>query len=245
MIKKIFILLFLVVIAVYLIIAVTSFNNRSETAVCKGMELVINDSIDYGFITKNQVIKLLNTQGISPIGKEMGSISTRDIEEQLELHPLIENAECYRTPSNKIGIEITQRLPILRIMANNGDDYFLDEKGEIMPIANNAANVAVITGSVERSFASKELYDLGLFMQQNEFWKAQILQINVTPSKELEIVPRVGDHIIFLGKPGNYEEKFEKLETFYKKALNQIGWNKYSRISLEFDNQIICTKKEK
>ena len=183
MIKKIFILLFLVVIAVYLIIAVTSFNNRSETAVCKGMELVINDSIDYGFITKNQVIKLLNTQGISPIGKEMGSISTRDIEEQLELHPLIENAECYRTPSNKIGIEITQRLPILRIMANNGDDYFLDEKGEIMPIANNAANVAVVTGSVERSFASKELYDLGLFMQQNEFWKAQILQINVTSVK--------------------------------------------------------------
>jgi cell division protein FtsQ len=55
----------------------------------------------------------------------------------------------------------------------------------------------------------------------------------------------VGEHIIFLGKPGNYDSKFERLETFYKKGLNQIGWNKYSRISLEFENQIICTKKEK
>ena len=44
---------------------------------------------------------------------------------------------------------------------------------------------------------------------------------------------------------GNYEEKFEKLKTFYEKGLNQVGWNKYSRISLEFNNQIICTKKEK
>ena len=35
----------------------------------------------------------------------------------------------------------------------------------------------------------------------------------------------------------------EKLKTFYEKGLNQVGWNKYSRISLEFNNQIICTKK--
>ena len=55
----------------------------------------------------------------------------------------------------------------------------------------------------------------------------------------------IREHIIFLGKPGNYEEKFEKLKTFYEKGLNQVGWNKYSRISLEFNNQIICTKKEK
>ena len=41
------------------------------------------------------------------------------------------------------------------------------------------------------------------------------------------------------------QEKFEKLKTFYEKGLNQVGWNKYSRISLEFNNQIICTKKEK
>ena len=51
-------------------------------------------------------------------------------------------------------------------------------------------------------------------------------------------------------KPANLrdllvEEKFERLKTFYEKGLNQIGWNKYSRISLEFNNQIICTKKEK
>lgn len=225
--------------------AVTIFNNRSEMVTCNGMELVINDSIDYGFITKNQVIKLLNTQGISPIGKEMGTINTREIEDKLQEHPLVENAECYRTPSNKIGIEITQRLPILRIMSDNGDDYFLDEKGEIMPLANNAANVAIVTGPINRTFATKELYELGLFLKDNEFWQAQVQQINVTSTYELEIIPRVGDHVIFLGKPGNYESKLEKLEIFYRKALNQIGWNKYSRISLEFDNQIICTKKEK
>ena len=212
MIKKILILLFLLLITAYLIVAVTAFNTKPADQVCKGMELIIKDSIDHGFISQ---------------------------------HPLIENVECYRTPGCKIGIEVTQRLPILRVMANNGDNYYIDNKGKIMPIPNSSAHVAVVTGYVDRDFAVKELYTLGVFLQAHPLWDAQIEQINVTQAKELELVPRVGEHIIFLGKPGNYEEKFEKLKTFYEKGLNQVGWNKYSRISLEFNNQIICTKKEK
>ena len=47
----------------------------------------------------------------------------------------------------------------------------------------------------------------------------------------------------FWESPNNVADKLERLKTFYKKALNKVGWNKYSRISLEFNNQIICTKK--
>lgn len=74
MIKKIFILLFLMLIIVYLIIAVTTFNAKPEEQTCEGMELVINDSIDYGFITKKEVLRLLTKEKISPIGKKMNEI---------------------------------------------------------------------------------------------------------------------------------------------------------------------------
>lgn len=245
MIKKILILLFLLLITAYLIVAVTTFNTKPADQVCKGMELIIKDSIDHGFISQKGILRLLNGKKLSPVGKKMGDINTRLLEEELSQHPLIENVECYRTPGCKIGIEVTQRLPILRVMANNGDNYYIDNKGKIMPIPNSSAHVAVVTGYVDRDFAVKELYTLGVFLQAHPLWDAQIEQINVTQAKELELVPRVGEHIIFLGKPGNYEEKFEKLKTFYEKGLNQVGWNKYSRISLEFNNQIICTKKEK
>ena len=245
MIKKILILLFLLLIIVYLVVAVTAFNTKPSDQVCKGMELTIKDSIDHGFISKKEVFRLLNSKKLSPVGKKISAINTRLLEEELGQHPLIENVECYRTPGCKIGIEVTQRFPILRVMASNGDNYYIDNKGKIMPIPNSSAHVAVVTGYVDRDFATKELYQLGVFLQDHPLWEAQIAQINVTQAKELELVPRVGEHIIFLGKPGNYEEKFERLRTFYEKGLNQVGWNKYSRISLEFNNQIICTKKEK
>ena len=245
MLKNLFIFLFLVLLTLYLAIAVTAFNGKPDDQTCEGMELVINDSIDYGFITKREILRLLNGKKLSPIGKKMGEINTRELEDELRQHPLIGNAECYRTSSGRIGIEVTQRLPILRVMTASGENYYIDDKAHIMPNPNSAANVAVVTGHVDKAFATKELYEFGMFLRNNPLWKAQIQQINVTPNKELELIPLVGDHIIYLGKPGNYENKFERLETFYKKGLNEVGWNKYSRISLEFSNQIICTKKEK
>ena len=82
----------------------------------QGYGIDYQDSIDHGFISQKGILRLLNGKKLSPVGKKMGDINTRLLEEELSQHPLIENVECYRTPGCKIGIEVTQRLPILRVM---------------------------------------------------------------------------------------------------------------------------------
>ena len=89
MLKKLFIFLFLILIIVYLVIAVTVLNAKPNTQTCDGMELVIKDSIDYGFISKREVLRLLNGKKLSPTGKTMGEINTRELEDELRKHPLI------------------------------------------------------------------------------------------------------------------------------------------------------------
>ncbi len=175
----------------------------------------------------------------------MERISTKSLERELGKHPLIDEAECYKTPSGKICVEVTQRIPILRVMDANGGNYYLDNKGTVMPPeAKCVAHRVIVTGNVEKSFAMKDLYKFGVFLHNNKFWDAQIEQIHVLPDRNIELVPRVGDHLIYLGKLDNFENKLARLKEFYKKGLNQVGWNKYSRINLEFSNQIICTKRE-
>ena len=184
-------------------------------------------------------------KGIYPIGKKMERISTKSLERELSKHPLIDEAECYKTPSGKVCVEVTQRIPILRVMSANGQNYYLDNKGTIMPPeAKCVAHRVIVTGNVEKSFAMKDLYKFGVFLHNNKFWDAQIEQIHVLPDQNIELVPRVGDHLVYLGKLENFEDKLARLKEFYKKGLNRVGWNKYSRINLEFSNQIICTKRE-
>ena len=94
-------------------------------------------------------------------------------------------------------------------------------------------------------------------INKSDFWLNQIEQIHVCADRGIELVPRIGDHIIFIGylpirksKSANEKsiaefvaKKLERTEKFYRYGLSQAGWNKYSYINVEFDNQIICKKK--
>ncbi|MCK9160725.1 MAG: cell division protein FtsQ [Bacteroidaceae bacterium] len=245
MLKKIFQIIFLLLVILYLIIAITKFNNKPDNQTCNGMELIIKDSNNKDFISRGEIVTILKHKNLYPVGKKMKDINTRTIEKTLIAHPLIENTECYKTPSGRIHIELYQRIPILHVYNNNGSNYYIDNKGAIIPERSGCiANCVIATGNITKSFLAKDLYKFGVFLQNNKFWNAQVEQINVLPDNNIELVPRVGDHLIYLGKIDDYENKLERLKAFYEKALSKVGWNKYSRINVEFDNQIICSKRD-
>lgn len=244
MLKRIFLYIALFVIVAYLVLATTYLNAKPEKQICRNIDLLISDSVYSGFIDKKEVSSILKKKKIDPIGKNKIDVSIKLLEEELNKHALIDNVECYWTPENHISIRASQRIPLLRVMCNNNGNYYIDNKGAIMPSdIKCVAHRTIVSGYVEKSFATTDLYNFGVFLQNDPFWNAQIEQINVLPRHNVELIPRVGDHIIYMGSLKNYESKLERLKIFYQKALGQIGWDKYSRINIEFDNQIICTKR--
>ncbi|MDO4165576.1 MAG: cell division protein FtsQ [Bacteroides sp.] len=244
MVKRILLTIVMLIVTAYLVVAITAFNRKPAGQTCRDVELVIKDTVYAGFITKKEVVSILDKKGINPIGKDMDRILTKTLEQELAKHPLIDEVECYKTPSGKLCVEVSQRIPILRVMSANGENYYIDNKGTVMPPdAKCVAHLAIATGGIEKSFAMRDLYRFAVFLQQNPFWNAQVEQIQVLPGRYVELVPRVGDHLIYLGRLDNFESKLSRVKEFYEKGLNKVGWNKYSRISVEFGNQIICTKK--
>lgn len=245
MIKKTFILFLLLLLVAYLAVAFTRLNHKPVDAVCRDVVFNIAAVDSSEFISATELKKELQKGKLYPKGKKISQINCQKIETYLMKNPFIKNAECYTSPTNKLCIDIIQRIPVIRIMASNGEQFYMDEQGGIMPCGGYAVHLPVVTGNISRKNASYMLKELNECLQNDPFWNNQIEQIHVTPTQELELVPRVGDHIVFLGKPKEIKDKLEKLKAFYVKALNKVGWNKYSRINLEFSNQIICTKKEK
>ena len=233
-----------IVIAAYLVLAITAFNKPDElSTVCSEVKIDIQHEITEGFLTAEEVKKYLEYNKVYPLAKPINEIDTRKIEDVLRQSPFVETAECYKTQGGNICITLKQKTPILRVKAENGDDYYIDNHGSLMSNIRYPSNLIVATGRISHQYAQKVLAPIGNQLINNKFWQSQIEQINVLQDGSIEIVPRVGEHIVCLGTPTNIPQKLERLRKFYQYGLNQAGWNKYAYINIEFDNQIICKKK--
>lgn len=242
--KKLVIVLSSLLIAVYLVfIFVIKKNPDGPEAVCKGVKIEIAQEGDAGFLTVDDVRKLLTVDQLNPTGLMMDEVNTRLIEDKLASKELVESAECYKAQDGMVHVIIKQRIPVIRVMGDNGDDYFLDNHGQRMPRTDYSCNLLVATGHINMKYGEKVLAPVANILRKSEFWNDQIVQLNVLGDGTMELIPRVGDHIIYIGQPTNLRSKLDRLWKFYVYGLNQAGWNKYSRINVEFDNQIICKRK--
>jgi len=57
------------------------------------------------------------------------------------------------------------------------------------------------------------------------------------------MVPLVGDQLVEFGEPEGYRKKFRNLKALYEQGFAETGWGRYDKISLKFENQVVCTKK--
>lgn len=243
--KKSIIIVLDVVIAIYLVLAITSFNKPSDkNRLCTKVDINICDDVTDGFLSAAEIKNILIKKNLYPLNRPMQNLDIRTIEDVLKHSPFVKSAQCYKTEDGHVCINIKQRAPVIRIKSINGDDYYLDDQGGIMPNTRYVSNLIIATGYIPRWYACKILKHIANHINHDNFWKNQIMQINILPDFSVEIVPRVGDHIVYLGRPTYIQDKLSRLEKFYKYGLNKVGWNKYSYIDLEFSNQIICKKKQ-
>lgn len=245
-------------VGIYLLMAMTSFNHPKETyPVCTKVAINIEDESTNGFLSVKEVKNILEKKRLYPYKKLMAQVNPRDIEDVLKVSPFVDNAECYKTKDGSVCISLTQRLPIIRVKNSRGEDYYLDDHGGIMPNSKYTSDLIIATGNISRWYAKNCLVHLAAELMADKFWRSQIVQVNILGDGGVELVPRVGDHIVCIGSLPDaksksqrremiaafVQKKMQRLAKFYRYGLSQAGWNKYSYIDIEFDNQIICKKR--
>jgi len=229
----------------YLVYSAVAMTDRHEDIrMCRGIDLHIQDSLDYGLIDADMVTLLLRERGLEPTGLPLDRIDIEAIESVLLRHPLVGRAQCYKTGGDMLRINISGKVPLVRVLNNRGQDFYVDSHGEILTQHSLAVQLPVATGYIDRQFASTDLLDVVNAIDRSEFWKAQVEQINVTRERQIELVPRVGDHLLILGTAQDVESKLERLENFYRNGLDNVGWNKYRSISVAYENQVVCKKRK-
>lgn len=224
----------------YIVFALIALTKREED-VCKGIEIGINDK-GYGTISPEEIEELITIKSGKIKGRPLDKIDCGKLEQIINSLSVVEECQCFKTHKGYIGVRIKSKIPILHAYDASGAEFYIDKKGDIIEGINNAVYLPVASGFIKRDMAKNELLTIAEFMRENRFWNEQTEQIFFTANGEIILIPRIGRHVIELGKIDNIEKKLDKLKKFYKKGLNTVGWNKYKKINIEFEEQVICTK---
>lgn len=262
MIKKILHSVVWLAIFCWFIIIMGFVSDTGEKILCNRVNIVISDSTDVKFVTSENVRSMIVDSDINIQGYPLFQINTRELEAIIESNPYIANSEAYTTVNGELFVDIEQRRPIIRVMPGGRQGYYIDTEGEFLPLSSSyTPMVLLVTGylSLPQSMVAaglsprdsvhvdyqyiNDVLDFARYIDENKFWKEQIVQLYRNRSGEFEIIPRVGAHQIFLGTLDNYKEKLRNLTLLYEQGFQKYGWNNYNQINLKYSNQVICTKR--
>ncbi|WP_298794468.1 cell division protein FtsQ/DivIB [uncultured Allomuricauda sp.] len=192
------------------------------------------------YLTETSVNKLL-IQNYGPLknrSKEQLALNT--IEEVILSNDMVKNAQVYLTINGELISKIVQRKPIGRI--EGVSKFYLDDLGKRMPLSNNhSARVPIITGEITGK-TLEDAYTILNYINEDDFLRKNVIGIHIEEEGKYQLKFRLENFVVNLGGVENLNEKFKNFMAFYAKATKDNSLEKYAVVSLEFDNQVVCTK---
>lgn len=223
----------------------------SKDLVCEDVVIKLDNFHENQFIKEDELLMEVEEElSKSLAGSKLIHNDLSVVENHLKNNKFVKRAQVMSDHKGQLIIDVLQERPMARIVTNN-ESFYLSESGTIMPTSKNySSRVMVVTGAKtieilknDTSSASTKrdsLVKLIRNIHQDKFLKAQVASFDVDEKEKLTIYPQVTKQTIMFGSCENLVDKLWRLKLFYKQVLPRKGWNDYSKVNLEFKNQIIC-----
>jgi len=236
-------------VTVMVLVGFADRNLRHNT--CKDIVVTLENVRENHFLDEADVLRMVETIPGEVRAKQFSVIDFREIEERLKSHRNFREVQLFNDLKGNLVVNVSLRRPVARLVQESGPDAYLSEEGLVIPVSDRySSRVVILSGSmVSKIILDQDLnkteYGRGLkaildYINEDAFLKKQIAEIELNSDGTLNLLPQIGSQTIEFGKPENPEDKFLKLKVFYKNILPERGWNKYRRVNLEFENQVIA-----
>ncbi len=232
-------------------VAIGFTQRKQNQRVCREIHIDIDDYYDHYFLNEEDVMFLISEGGKHQImGTLLNELDLKNIESRVKTHKFIKDVQVFKDLKGNLITRVQQRRPIARIIPQQGIHAYISSHGKILPISDRfTARVVLVGGGfaqellkndLSETYRGRDLLELLKFIDEDEFWRAQIAQVNIDWDGNIILIPQVGKQYVEFGKLENTAFKFKKLKVFYTKILPSQGWNKYRKVNLNYKNQIIC-----
>nr|WP_236065475.1 cell division protein FtsQ/DivIB [Niastella soli] len=173
------------------------------------------------------------------------------MENQLKSNVWVKDAELFFDNSRVLQVRVEERVPVARVFTVAGNSFYIDSSGEKLPLSDKfSARLPVVTGFPSEkdkltgadSVMMRDIIHVSNYLLHDEFWMAQVSQIDIQPDRTFEMIPVVGNHIIEFGDGTDYEKKFKRLLLFYQQVLSKTGMDVYQKLNVRYARQVIGVK---
>lgn len=235
---------------------------KQKDSICWKLDVRIEADSNRRFIDESLVTRIANSATDKIVGKPLKDVDIAAVHRKLMENSSIREAHVYTTVDGRCIIRVLQRTPIARVFTADGSSYYIDKDGFTMALSDDyTARVPVFTGQIHDrmqaesvadmmknpDFAQKSLLDdiyyFTLYICGNQFWKSMVEHVHINAEGDFEIIPRVGNQRLMIGKAENLDVKFRKLMAFYANTLHSRDLNVYSAINVEYEGQVVCVKR--
>ncbi|MFT4603292.1 MAG: cell division protein FtsQ [Rhodothermales bacterium] len=192
---------------------------------------------------------ILELSGVH-LGASLMDISPAIVADRVRRHPWVGAASASRQPTGTLVISVVERDPVALALDRGGRPaYYIDAAGYRMPvdrglvvdvpIVRNVAEpyhpVVPVSSPALRAFVA-------LLPGLEEFGNALLSEIHETNAGEIDIFTAVspsGQSIrVRLGRD-HFEEKLDRLQSFWMQAVLARPETQYDWVDLRFDGQVV------
>jgi cell division protein FtsQ len=255
-IKKILLAILWVTVGTGTTVLLVAAIRKKDATKCKDIEIKISGIEklnDPKFVDEDDILNTIKKfSNGDPKGRSIGNFDLRKIETELEKSKWVKNAELFFDNNDILKVNLQEREPVARVFTTGNASFYIDTALAMLPLSDKfSARLPVFTGfpsdniilSAADSNLLSEVRDISIAIQQDSFRMAMIEQVDITPQRSFEMIPKMGNQLIVFGDAGAAEEKFNKLELFYKEVMVKSGWNKYSVINVQYKDQLVAKRR--
>lgn len=171
--------------------------------------------------------------------KKVGDIDIPNLEKKLNELPAVDSANVYLSLDGKLHLDILQRVPVFRLN-NGGKGFYVDKDGTEFPISKNYSHPCMLVSGDVKKKEYLKLVELIDKIDKDSFCKNYFAGIT-KENGNFNLITNEGLYKVELGDLDHIEFKIKGFKTFVEKFLVNQNPEKYSKISVKYDNQIVTT----
>ncbi len=188
------------------------------------------------FVDEKDIKKIVKDS--NPENK-LGTLDIPTLEKKINDNDFVDSANVYLNLNGTLNLDIKQRVPAFRLL-KNGKDFYVDAKGVEFPISKNYSYPCMlVTGNVKK----EEYENLAVLIDKinkDDFSKKYFIGI-AKDKGDYSLLTSEGHYKVEIGDLNNIDFKVKGFKTFVEKYMVSQDPNKYRKISLKYDNQIVTT----